>query len=277
MGGVGWGGSGSRRCRCRPLSTPSPSVRLSSSPHQTWSLPGSQTRARPPLPFPSPASHRTPGRTCCFCSGASPPPRPALPPPPRPGAHCGPPDWRGLVAAVQPVLGRHDVHAPEPPVVAVGGAGVLLHLERVELDVVDGGQHDAPAVLPDPREGGLGPGVGCISGGGAPPLRSPQQGAPLQELQGRQAQTHSLGVPPAWGSRGSRSREGHTCDLPQGRPSPELLRWWQTGAQAPSGAATGWTAGGRGAGLCSGRAAWPGPCLLCLRPASTALRLQEQD
>lgn len=67
------------------------------------------------------------------------------------------PDGRRLVAAVQPVLGRDDVHAPKAPVVAVGRAGVLLHLERVVLDVVDGWQDDPPAVLPDPRKGGLGP------------------------------------------------------------------------------------------------------------------------
>ena len=67
------------------------------------------------------------------------------------------PDGRRLVAAVQPVLGRDDVHAPKAPVVAVGCAGVLLHLERVVLDVVDGWQDDPPAVLPDPRKGGLGP------------------------------------------------------------------------------------------------------------------------
>lgn len=39
----------------------------------------------------------------------------------------------------------------------MGCAGVLLYLERVVLDVVDGRQDDAPAVLLDPREGRLGP------------------------------------------------------------------------------------------------------------------------
>lgn len=53
--------------------------------------------------------------------------------------------------------GADHVHAPKAPVVAVGRAGVLLHLERVVLDVADGWQDDPPAVLPDPRKGGLGP------------------------------------------------------------------------------------------------------------------------
>lgn len=74
---------------------------------------------------------------------------------------AGSPDGRRLIAAVQPVLGRDDVHAPEAPVVAVGRAGVLLHLERVVLDVINGWQDDPPAVLPDPRKGGLGPARRC--------------------------------------------------------------------------------------------------------------------
>lgn len=62
----------------------------------------------------------------------------------------------------------------------MGGAGVLLHLKRAELDVVDGWQDDATAVLPDPRKGGLCPAEG--TGHKQEPSQNPQQpkeGAPL--------------------------------------------------------------------------------------------------
>lgn len=77
-------------------------------------------------------------------------------------AHGNPssPDGGGLVAPVQPLLRRDDVHAPETPVVAVGGVGVLLHLERVVLDVVDGRQDDAGVILLHAGQDGLGPGEG---------------------------------------------------------------------------------------------------------------------
>ena len=118
----------------------------------------------------------------------------AVPAPPRAGPAQGPglgsPDGRCLVAAVQPVLGRNDVHAPEPPVVAVGRAGVLLHLKRVVLDVVDGRQDDAPPVLPDPREGGLGPAGRCMPVGkgmraGTPRPIPPGRGAGARPPPGR--------------------------------------------------------------------------------------------
>ena len=68
------------------------------------------------------------------------------------------PDGRRLVALVQPLLGGADVHAPEAPVVAVRAVGVLLHLERVVLDVVDGREDDPPVVVLDPAQNRLGPG-----------------------------------------------------------------------------------------------------------------------
>lgn len=67
------------------------------------------------------------------------------------------PDRSRLIALVQPLLRRDDVHAPQPPVVAVGGVGVLLHLERVVFDVVYGGQDDAGVILLHPGQNGLGP------------------------------------------------------------------------------------------------------------------------
>lgn len=68
------------------------------------------------------------------------------------------PDGGGLVAPVQPLLRRDDVHAPETPVVAVGGVGVLLHLEGVVLDVVYGRQDDAGMILLHAGQDGHGPG-----------------------------------------------------------------------------------------------------------------------
>lgn len=67
------------------------------------------------------------------------------------------PDRGRLIALVQPLLRRDDVHAPQSPVVAVGSVGVLLHLERVVLDVVDGGQDDARVILLHPGQNGFGP------------------------------------------------------------------------------------------------------------------------
>lgn len=67
------------------------------------------------------------------------------------------PDWGRLIALVQPLLRRDDVHAPEAPVVAVGRIGVLLHLERVVFDVVYGGQDDAGVVLLHPGQNRFGP------------------------------------------------------------------------------------------------------------------------
>lgn len=57
------------------------------------------------------------------------------------------PDRGCLIALVQPLLRRDDVHTPQSPVVAVGSVGVLLYLKRVVLDVVYGGQDDAGVVL----------------------------------------------------------------------------------------------------------------------------------
>lgn len=67
------------------------------------------------------------------------------------------PDRGRLIALVQPLLRRDDVHAPQPPVVAVGSVGVLLHLERVVFDVVYGGQDDAGVILLHPGQNWLGP------------------------------------------------------------------------------------------------------------------------
>lgn len=67
------------------------------------------------------------------------------------------PDGRGGVALVPPLFGRVDVHAPQLPVVAVARVLVALHLERVVLDVVDGGQDDPLAVLFDSGQNRLGP------------------------------------------------------------------------------------------------------------------------
>lgn len=62
----------------------------------------------------------------------------------------------------------------------MGSAGILLYLKRAVLDVVDGRQDDAPAVLPDPCKGGLGPAEG--TGHEQEPSQNPQQpkeGTPL--------------------------------------------------------------------------------------------------
>ena len=67
------------------------------------------------------------------------------------------PDRGCLIALVQPFLRRDDVHAPQTPVVAVGGVGILLHLERVVLDVVYGGQDDAGVILLHPGQDGFSP------------------------------------------------------------------------------------------------------------------------
>lgn len=57
------------------------------------------------------------------------------------------PDGGCLVALVQPLLRGDNVHAPQAPVVAMGRVSVLLHLECVELDVVDGREDDPGMVL----------------------------------------------------------------------------------------------------------------------------------
>lgn len=62
------------------------------------------------------------------------------------------PDRGCLIALIQPLLRRDDVHTPKPPVVAMGGIGVLLHLKRVVLDVVYGGQDDAGVILLHPGQ-----------------------------------------------------------------------------------------------------------------------------
>lgn len=67
------------------------------------------------------------------------------------------PDRGRLIALVQPFLWRDDVHAPQPPVVAMGSIGVLLHLKRVVFDVVYGRQDDAGVILLHPGQDGLSP------------------------------------------------------------------------------------------------------------------------
>lgn len=67
------------------------------------------------------------------------------------------PDRGRLITLVQPFLRRDDVHAPQTPVVAVGRVGILLHLERVVLDVVYGGQDDAGVILLHPGQDGFSP------------------------------------------------------------------------------------------------------------------------
>lgn len=72
----------------------------------------------------------------------------------QPGAS---PDRGRLITLVQPLLWRDDVHAPQPPVVAMGSVGVLLDLKRVVLDVVYGGQDDAGVILLHPGQNGFSP------------------------------------------------------------------------------------------------------------------------
>ena len=67
------------------------------------------------------------------------------------------PDRGRLITLVQPFLRRDDVHAPQTPVVAVGRVGILLHLERVVLDVVYGRQDDAGVILLHPGQDGFSP------------------------------------------------------------------------------------------------------------------------
>ena len=54
-----------------------------------------------------------------------------------------------LVAQSPPGLGWVEVTAPQLPVEALRRQRVLLHLERVELDVVKGRRHHTRAVLFD--------------------------------------------------------------------------------------------------------------------------------
>lgn len=72
-------------------------------------------------------------------------------------ACVGLPDRGGRVPLVPPLLGRVDVHAPQLPVVAVARVLIALHLERVVLDVVDGGEDDPLAVFFDSGQNRLGP------------------------------------------------------------------------------------------------------------------------
>lgn len=67
------------------------------------------------------------------------------------------PDGSCLIALVQPLLRGDNVHAPQAPVVAMGRVSVLLHLECVELDVVDGREDDPGVVLLHPGQNRLRP------------------------------------------------------------------------------------------------------------------------
>lgn len=67
------------------------------------------------------------------------------------------PDRGRLIALVQPLLGGDYVHAPQSPVVPMCSIGVLLHLKRVVLDVVDGGQDNAGVILLHPSQDGFNP------------------------------------------------------------------------------------------------------------------------
>lgn len=67
------------------------------------------------------------------------------------------PDRSGYVPLIPPLFGRVDVHAPQLPVVAVARVLVALHLERVVLDVVDGGQDDPLVVVLYSGQDRLGP------------------------------------------------------------------------------------------------------------------------
>lgn len=67
------------------------------------------------------------------------------------------PDRGCLIALVQPLLWRDDVHTPQPPVIAMGGVSVLLHFKRVVLDVVYGGQNDAGVILLHPGQNRFSP------------------------------------------------------------------------------------------------------------------------
>lgn len=67
------------------------------------------------------------------------------------------PDRGRLIALVQPLLWWDDVHTPQPPVVAVGSIGILLHLKRVVLDVVYGGKDDAGVILLHPGQNRFSP------------------------------------------------------------------------------------------------------------------------
>ena len=68
------------------------------------------------------------------------------------------PDGGSFIALVEPLLRRDDVHAPQAPVVAVRRVGVLLHLKRVVLDVINGGEDNPRMIFPHPSKDGLGPG-----------------------------------------------------------------------------------------------------------------------
>lgn len=67
------------------------------------------------------------------------------------------PDRGCLIALVQPLLWRDDVHTPQSPVVAMGSVGILLNLKCVVLDVVYGGQNDAGVIFLHPGQNRFGP------------------------------------------------------------------------------------------------------------------------
>lgn len=69
----------------------------------------------------------------------------------------GLPDGSGCVSVVPPLLGWVDVHAPQLPVVTMAWVLVALHLERVVLDVIDGGKNDPLVVLFYSSQNRLGP------------------------------------------------------------------------------------------------------------------------
>lgn len=75
----------------------------------------------------------------------------------------GSPDGSRYVSVIPPLFGRVDVHAPQLPVVAVARVLVALHLERVVLDVVDGGQNNPLVVLFYSGQNRLGPDGGRIN------------------------------------------------------------------------------------------------------------------
>lgn len=67
------------------------------------------------------------------------------------------PDGGGLISFIQPILGRNDVHAPQAPIEPMSGVGILLHLEGVVFDVVDGRQDDPCALFFNPGQDWLRP------------------------------------------------------------------------------------------------------------------------
>lgn len=68
------------------------------------------------------------------------------------------PDGSRLIPFIKPVLGRDYIHAPESPVITVGCIGILLHFERVVLDIVNSWEDDPLSVFFDPGKRWLHPG-----------------------------------------------------------------------------------------------------------------------